>query len=717
MTVQYPNKLNKKRKVYFTMDNTSNKNSTIRNTVITKLRNAGINVVSRPEGKEIGPNCYSRTFRDLEEDGIKDIILIGLVNGVDPTNLREVSFTNYDWQGTRFRNLGNDVIFAAFYDSCDFTRPDGTCYNKVKMRSPTTDVPTGGYFYNLKKFCEDNKIYAVNQSSNQHRNPERADYTGELIAQRIIELFDDGTGNTNTNDNNTDTNIKNPDPENPTITPATNTTTTNTDGTTKTITTRTITQTYTTPHYEKVIRAKTDRNGAFHILPELPYKGEYTATMKFAGDKEHSSSTKTIHIYNYSDSSQVFKERLIQTKITTSYSDGTSHTDTNGTTPDNKHVKRVITTETYNNGKLTKTEKRTVFVDNIIREAPETNTNTTTTTTTTTPTDPTVNPSPTPLPNTPTPVTNVEKGHPFHKVIPPVNGVPQIAAMQIGDKNFVFVDTNRSYNLTYAQFRAVYDRDSQTMQFNNYKLSNYTAFESEDTNTWNVCERQQWNSVVESIHFYKVNHRRGEWPQSYVIDFQNKRTKCGDTWVEWKNSSGKTTIWFCADKQNGEYDCGPTSLSVCTQVLMHYHPEVDLPTRSPGQLRDMFNERGFSAHNKGGMSTALSELDAGRPCIWHIDFHYIALTMRSKHNQQILVANSAGDRTTSKYTYYGKLMTGWNPYTNLNGSATGAHTFVKLNWKITEEWKQKINTFFKSMGGAWERPFADEGIRKGTGNG
>ena len=709
MTVQYPNKLSKKRKVYFTMDNTSNKNSTIRNTVLTKLRNAGINVVSRSEGKEIGPNCYSRTFRDLEEAGISDIILIGLVNGVDPTNLREVSFTNYDWQGTRFRKLGNDVIFASFYDSCDFTRPDGTCYKRVKMRNSQTDVPTGGYFYNLKQFCEDNKIYTVNQSSNQHQNPERADYTGEWIAQRIIELFDDGS---NTTPTPTPTPTDDPDPDNPypNETPTTPTNT-NTDSTTKTLSSRTITKTYTTPHYEKVIRAKTDKNGAFKLIPELPYQGEYTATMKFAGDKEHSGTTRTIHIYNYNKKSEIFKEKLIQTKVVNKYTDGTSDSDVNGTTPDNKHIKRVITTETYNNGKLTKTETRTVIVDNIIKEN-QTNVDENTNTAPTK-----VDPTITPTPITPTP-TNVEKGHPFHKVIPPVNGVPQVAAMQIGDKNFVFVDTNRSYNLTYAQFRAVYDRDSQTMQFNNYKMSCYTAFESEDTNTWNVCERQQWNSVVESIHYYKVTNRFGDWPQSYVIDFQNKRTKCGDTWVQWKNSSGKTTIWFCADDQEGQRDCGPTALSVCTQVLMHYHPEVDLPDRSPDQLRQMFNQRGFSATNRcrnendkeiSCYTKAFSELDAGRPCIWHISDHYIALTIRSKTNGKILVANS----TEQSYNYGGKLKCGWQPDTNLYGSATGAHTFVKLNWNITEEWKQKINTFFKSMGGAWERPFADEGIRKG----
>ena len=708
MTIQYPGKLNKNRDIYFAIDNiyggtgpATSADLEIMNNIVNKLKAAGLKV----KRYKMGPGTLYGNMKYVYDEGFTDAIIFNVMNGVDPSNLREVAVNGNDNRGRTVRARGNDAVLGWMWDACDFTREVGTCYRRVK------DSETGGAMSYPGTYCKNNKIYVINCSSNQHKEKERADYTGDKIAQAFIDLFDDGS-----TDN--DTNIKNPDPENPTITPTTNTTTTTTTGATKTITTRTITQIYTTPHYEKVIRAKTDRNGAFHILPELPYKGEYTVTMKFAGDKEHSSSTRTIHIYNYSDSSQVFKERLIQTKITTSYSDGTNHTDINGTTPDNKHVKRVITTETYNNGKLTKTEKRTVFVDDIIREAPETNTNTTTTTTTTTTTDPTVNPSPTPLPNTPTPVTNVEKGHPFHKVIPPVNGVPQVAAMQIGDKNFVFVDTNRSYNLTYAQFRAVYDRDSQTMQFNNYKMSNYTAFESEDTNTWNVCERQQWNSVVESIHYYKVTYRFGDWPQSYVIDFQNKRTKCGDTWVQWKNSSGKTTIWFCADDQEGKRDCGPTALSVCTQVLMHYHPEVDLPDRSPDQLRQMFNQRGFSATNRcrnendkeiSCYTKAFSELDAGRPCIWHISDHYIALTIRSKTNGKILVANS----TEQSYNYGGKLKCGWQPDTNLYGSATGAHTFVKLNWNITEEWKQKINTFFKSMGGAWERPFADEGIRKG----
>ena len=726
MVIQYPGKLDKSRPVHVTLDHTSSKDQQIYNTIIGKLKAAGINVQSPIGRTNIGPNEFAEAYIALKNRGETNAVLVGVVNGIDPTNIKEVGLQSYDNTGTAFRKLGNDVVLAYFYDSCDGVNEDGRCYKRVRERNPQTDVPTGKYFAYPSKYAKNNKIYMVAACSDEGTKRERADYTGEGIAQKIIELFETGADTTD-----------------PTTTDPTNTPVITNDGT-KTITTRTITKSYSAPYYQKVFKTTTDENGAFKVQPKLPYRGEYTVTMRFAGDREHNASTSTVKIYNFDDKCAVFKETLLHTKIITKYSDNTTSTEETGKLPDDAHVKRVITTETYENGVVKSTSTRTIYVDEVLWENPNPTSTTTTDTVVTDPNDNTVVPV----------VDNGPRVNPFTTVVNSVNGVPQVTKMQVGDKQFVMASLERGYTLTLAQYHDVYYRDSKTMQLQNYKLSKYVAFESTDTNTYNVVERGIWNFVTESVHQWLVRHNSAPWPESYVVDFKNKQTKVGTEWVTWKGylrerhedengnpywttkktgdygvATDKCGLYVVGDRQDDYYrngthygyvTCGPTSASVCSQYLMNYYSEFTIAdsakTNGSGTGPDEIISGLSGKHLKGSKwnvendrQVAVDWLKTGRPLIWHIYKHYICFVQISDYNGSVLVCNSSG----SGWDAGGRLGTGWNPQSNIrNDDAFGQHVKVDLNWTISDVDAAKFKNFFQSMGGAWVRPSSDETVRR-----
>ena len=712
----YPDKLDKSRPVYIAMDYTNNRNTQILNTIVTTLRNGGVTNIKR---KEIGPNELYGNISAIYKAGLTNAIIINIANGVDPTNIRELGlWSKYlpescnnlnsadrggnDNTGRYVRERGNDAILAFFYDACDFTRSTGTCYTRIKTRNPRTDVPDGGYWpktsgYKPIDYCRDNKIYVVNQSSNQHNNPENADYTGEKIGAAILSLFGDGTTET-TNDTTETSND------------TTETETINTDVSgTKTITQKITTKEYTTPFYEQIYKLKTDKNGAFNLLHNLPYRGEYKVTMKYGGDKTHNSSTRTVTIQNFSNKSNVFNEQLIRTVIITKYNDGSVITDETGKKPDTNHLKRVITTETYENNKLKTTETKTIYMENVLQEKevevvteiPLDNT-------------PTSNPSVTPTPAT-------IEGSPFNKQIPTINGVPNVAAMEHNGKKFALV-TSGMYTLTENQYRKVFERDSKMMQLNNYKTPRYIAFECETNNKWNVVERTVWNAVEESIYYYMVGHNGCPWPDNIKIDFDEHKTYIDTTYVVdqtnqsgWRAWKGATCLYhFVSDRQNWSDSCGDTSASVCTQIMHNYYSERKFSTEfgrhvGPDTIVNMFKKYNMMGETtSASRSAAITWLQSGKPFVWHSDNHYFTMCDVNEAGTRILVSNSAYGSSGVHGSSSGNwgLSTGWNgaTSTSYHSGAYGAHVKASLNWSITDAEKNSLNNFFSSMGGAWTRP-------------
>lgn len=701
MTIQYPNPLDKSRTVYIAMDYTSGSNRKILDTIISTLKQNGINNIV-DDG--IGPNQLYQNMKKVVTQNKTNAIILNVFNGVDPTNIKEVGLPNQgdgleygnDNTGKKSRELGNDVILAWFYDSCDFTRPDGTCYNSIKTRSPRTDVPDGGRWPSSEKpldYCQRNKIYVVNQSSNQSNNPERRDRTGEKVGQAIADLFSSGATTTPTTTDDISEIA--------------------TGDTTKTISTKTITKSYTSPHYERVYKLKTDYNGAFSLLHTLPYQGEYRILMKFGGDKTHQSSTRSITVQNYSTRSGIFKEQLLHTETTIKYTDNTVETQSTGALPDTKYIKKVITTENYENGTLKDKNTKTIYMEDILKPADKQEIDLS-------------------IPDMGMEdyiqnVTSANAGNPFNQQIPvKTDGSPNVSMMITGGKPYVNVDWTKSYTLTKAQYQAVMQRDSRTLQINNYKPSKYTAFESTDTNTYNVVSRETWNLLEESIYHYRVFNAKG-FPDEVTFNFQARTTTCGGVTTVWKgNASPHDYNWtgcnihWVGDGQRHKKSCGPTSSAVCTQVLHNFYSERDLDAivhsngrgSGPSELRDALLKKGFgSSLYSTNRNTALAELDAGKPTVWHFKDHYICLSCRIP-NGNVLICNSAGEGN-GYYTQYGSSTTGWHGISDIKG-AYGQAVKVWCNYTISSDEKQQLQNFLSSMGGSWTRPNTTEHVRKSS---
>ena len=128
MTIQYPGPLDKSRRVYIAMDNTDNNNKTIYRTIINKLKSNGINNIQE---FPIGPSHLYEAMKCTVEQNQKNAIVVYVANGIDPTNIKELGMAgpNGEWgklwgndnTGRKCRSLGNDVVIALFYDSCDPT--------------------------------------------------------------------------------------------------------------------------------------------------------------------------------------------------------------------------------------------------------------------------------------------------------------------------------------------------------------------------------------------------------------------------------------------------------------------------------------------------------------------------------------------------------------------------------------------------------------------
>lgn len=666
--------------IYTSSQTPTSKDTAILNTIVTTLQAGGLNI----QRYKAGPGQLYGNMEYVYNQGYTNAIIINLFNGVDPSNIREVATNGNDNRGRTVRSRGNDVILGWFWDACDFTRTDGTCYNRVRGSE------TGSGMDNPLQYCQNNQIFAVNQSSNNHNNPERADYTGEKIANAVLGLFEDST--------TTDTETL----------PVT-------DNTGKTVASRTITKTYSTAYYEKVFQVKTDSNGVFKLKPSLPWRGIYKCSMRYGGDKVHNGTVSSVNLYNYDTSAKLFTEQLLETVTTIKYTDGTVDTNTTGSIGNAEHLRKEITTELYENGVLSSTNTKTINMDSVLEEAETSTYEFSPSTGTVTGTD----------------------GSPFETDIPVLSdGTPNITKMSHNNKTFANVDKTRSYTLTKEQYQTVMRRDSQTMQVNNYQVSKYTAFESTDTTTYNVLKREEWNIIEESIYCWIItsdgpeNHR--VFPEKIVVDFDThntyiypKTTTSDDnrhTQV-WKGNKEphnvnmtECNIHWVGDDQYWGYTCGPTSCSVCTQVYHNFFGEYELKsdgnikgTTGPDKLKTALEKHEYKATIVDTNKTkALAELDAGRPTVWHFSGHYIALTTRNKGNGNILICNSA---TGSKYTQDGSSSTGWHGSSDVKGPY-GSTVLVDLKWTISEDTKNMLLHFVNSMGGSWSRPDTDEWVRR-----
>ena len=445
----------------------------------------------------------------------------------------------------------------------------------------------------------------------------------------------------------------------------------------------------------KVIASKTDTNGAFLEELDLPYKGDYIVRLNFAGDREHAPVTRTIHVANQKGT--LFQEKLLHMKTTTTYSDGSNTVLEDGEKTDLLHTKTVTQTQTYENGALKNLESVTVYNDKINIEDRTEQTNTLIPTTTSSPN------------NTGAVSTITGKHNPNDEDIPLVNGKPDVEHMQAREWKYKEPE-NKQYTMTLANFTNTYVWDSKMLQEKG-GVTKYTAFYSESEKTGYVVKREVWNAIEESIHFYLVKGQGVDWPKTFIVDLANKRTKCGDTWINWKASECRNHI--VRDRQNTRYTCGPTACSVCTQVLHNYRSEqymqryihaTDGSGSAPGTHKRKLDEIGYKATLYSGIKKAVAHLKRGYPCTWHIYNHYYALCDILDNEEYVLASNSSGHGVN-----------GWAKTSKVGKSAYGQAVLVEMDWRLSDNDKKMLNHWWNSFGGKWEKPQnTNEGIRQAS---
>ena len=164
------------------------------------------------------------------------------------------------------------------------------------------------------------------------------------------------------------------------------------------------------------------------------------------------------------------------------------------------------------------------------------------------------------------------------------------------------------------------------------------------------------------------------------------------------------------DPQNTGYTCGPTSASVCSQVLKNYLCEKYLAkisgtTRSDGtapyRLMSSLNKHDFICEYfyKSSFNHALNELkNCGTALIFHADNHYVAVIDISANGKHVLVSNSYGtyDGIPTKWVKVSYMKTRFAPRWDDS-------LIVKLNYKLSDDYKNTINNYYTSFGTNWHK--------------
>ena len=277
---------------------------------------------------------------------------------------------------------------------------------------------------------------------------------------------------------------------------------------------------------------------------------------------------------------------------------------------------------------------------------------------------------------------------PLNEIIPLKNGKPDVDLMP---KNYVWGDGNAKYTLKKSQYREVLKRDSYCL-FLNGKLTKYTFFKTKYHNTLNhIIKREKWNVIERKINYMLVEKNRNKfWPEKITVSLKGKSYKY--PWVR--------------DPQDNGHTCGPTSCSMCSQVLKNYVCErylaklakTDEYGTSCNNMIVAMEKNKFSADYfyKSTFGYALKEVkNGGAALIFHAYNHYVSILDISKDGKKVLVSNSYGT--------YDNIPTGWVKvsYMKKKFSNIDESLIVKLNYKLSDSTKNKINNYYSNMGKNW----------------
>lgn len=277
------------------------------------------------------------------------------------------------------------------------------------------------------------------------------------------------------------------------------------------------------------------------------------------------------------------------------------------------------------------------------------------------------------------------------------NGVPDIDVMP---GNYVMGDGKATYTLTKAQYKEVIKRDSYCLFLNN-KLPKYTFFKTKShPNTNHIIKREKWNVIERAVNLKLVYNKH--WPGEVKVSLKGKAYTYSEV----------------RDVQDTSYTCGPTSASVCSQVLRHYISEQQfakqMGTNSKDGTKCPWIVTGLEKNNfnctyfyKATFNNALNELKkGGAALIFHANKHYVAILDISKDGKKVLVSNSYGS--------YDNIPTKWVKVSVMKNkfSVWEESLIVKLNYSLSKSTKESTNCFYNSMGTNWVRQNTNEGLIK-----
>ena len=292
---------------------------------------------------------------------------------------------------------------------------------------------------------------------------------------------------------------------------------------------------------------------------------------------------------------------------------------------------------------------------------------------------------------------------PFEAKIPLKNGIPDIDYM-VG--TYVMGDENMAYTLTKNQYKEVIKRDSYCLYLNQ-KLSQYTFFKTKaEPNLKHIVIREKWNVIERAINTKIVSkNKNGYWPSQITVSLKGK----------------SYTYPEVRDVQNTGYTCGPTSISMCSQVLRNYYCESYLAKLAGTTYADGSSTSGLkkalekcnfkcTIYYKSSYSSALNELKKGGcALVFHTWNHYVAVLDISEDGKQVLMGNPSGDYNTGSHG----IPTNWVSVSYLKTCFNNYDTsglIVKLKYNLSKATKTKINYFYSSMGTNWQRQNTNDRI-------
>lgn len=641
-------KIDTSKPIYFAMDITTGnptKDWKIINNVTNQLKAKGFTF------KQIRYTSNGAGYYEyFVKHKIKNSMIFFLVNGADPTNIREAQKEiSWDNNGYKTRHLGNDVVLAWFWNACDCVHEDGNCYKSI------AGSETSGRLYNPKQMMDRNDIKYIACCSDMGKHPERADYTGDKVVQEFLKLMT--VPDTNSSPDSSSTTPTTPD------TSTTDTTTTNT----KKLQTKIIEKTYTHPYYNTNTGIiTTDNNGAFNKKIILPYNGKYKINYHYSGSQNYAPTNKTIYLEYHAG--QYFITKLLKTKITETDTDNKTTITETGTIPKGEHTKTEITTITYKNGVETGRTTTTRIDDDYNNTFKNPDNNPTTPTTPNTPTTP-ITPT---TPETPT-VNDTGKETILTKTITPKNNKPDITTL---GSDYKEADPNGTYTITSREILRTQTLDSLCQQLYGY-VPKYTFFRAYGSNTKYIIERKKWNVIVRALNKYHVSKNFNSTNPPYALK------------ISLKDKIRYQPIYY--DRQDTGYTCGPTSMSMISQALNFYRSEKYLfstfkTTTSDGTSESSIikyapnvNMKVINIPNtKNDVKTALKN---GAGILWHISGHYMCICGYNEDKDLFLALNPSGLHNINRYSWIT-----WNNVMNADRPLKD-NGFMKVipNWTFNNE--------------------------------